>query len=334
MEDLPAQPYSSPRLLKWLYCTHRVGSTLALLPYWAIKYACSKRPRPSWSLAETLLIDFTRRVSAISDRAGVQHATRDPTAQPDRDSLRETRFEWVPGIAGELCCGVLDDAQVRPLKRVGTFVWERAQDVRADYNMINSKTSNEGDAASTLSFRPDAGDKGDLVGVYFHGGGYTHFSAHESAQTSAIPRRLMQVSFCAAKGASTSQLTLPAPTVRLLRLDPLYVTSGPDWRLGSRWLTLRALSRRVPPASCVEFPSRAAGWHLRLRASDPLGSPRRKDCVDRRFSRRQRCPSDGSLDPRRAEVARRRRLAPALALVRSVPIFPGIDEFLRGTTES
>lgn len=196
MQALPKQPYNSPRLLKWFYCTHRVGSSLALLPYWAIKYALGKRPRPSWSIRETLLIDFTRRVSAICDRAGVQHAVRDPTKEPKPDELKETRFEWVPGLAGDDCCGVLDDEEVKPLGQVGTFIWERDDDVGATYNMLNGKAPIDHDETmSHLSFQPSiaGGDGGDLVGIYLHGGGYTHFSAHEHAQTSVIPRRLMQV---------------------------------------------------------------------------------------------------------------------------------------------
>ncbi|GAA6002369.1 hypothetical protein JCM10207_001085 [Rhodosporidiobolus poonsookiae] len=200
MDELPCQPYSSPRLLKWFYCTHRVSSSLFLLPYWAIKYAFYKRPRASWSLAETLLIDFTRRVSAITDMAGVQHATRDPTAEPDHSSLKETRFEWVPGVAGEMCSGVVDDENVRPLKRVGTFIWERADDVRLDYqngNWKDAEVDNESiDEEASVGYNDDVGS-GDLVGVYFHGGGYTHFSAHENAQTSAIPRRLMLYNYFA-----------------------------------------------------------------------------------------------------------------------------------------
>ncbi|TNY20870.1 alpha/beta hydrolase fold-domain-containing protein [Rhodotorula diobovata] len=206
MDDLPSQPYASPRLLKWFYCTNRVSSSLFLLPIWAIKYAVKKRPRPSWSLAETLLVDFTRRVSAITDQAGVQHATRDPTEEPRIDDLKETRFSWVPGVSGELLSGALVDDQVKPLERVGTFIWERAEDVREDYAMLNAKdqelAAEDEDAAGGSAFGSRfslaGGDKGDLVGIYFHGGGYTHFSAHESAQTSMIPRRLMQYDYFSA----------------------------------------------------------------------------------------------------------------------------------------
>ncbi|GAA5824203.1 hypothetical protein JCM11251_001565 [Rhodosporidiobolus azoricus] len=213
MDALPVQPYSSPRLLKWFYCTHRVSSTLCLLPYWALKYAFSTRPRQSWSLAETLLVDFTRRVSAITDMAGVQHATRDPTTEPDPSSLKETRFEWVPGIAGDLVRGVVDDEQVRPLKRVGTFIWERADDVREDYANGNWKDSEVYRKDEDSDDESTVGDSlvgsGDLVGLYFHGGGYTHFSAHENAQTSAIPRRLMLYNYFASIHAVEYRL-LPA----------------------------------------------------------------------------------------------------------------------------
>lgn len=275
MHDLPKQPYSSPRLLKWLYCTHRVGSSLALLPYWAIKYALGKRPRPSWSIRETLLIDFTRRVSAISDQAGVQHATRDPTEEPKRDSLKETRFEWAPGIAGDLCCGVLDDCEVHPLERVGTFIWERAEDVRVDYTRFNDKGTREdaGDDASILSYGQDGGDKGDLVGVYLHGGGYTHFSAHENAQTSAIPRRLMEV-----RQLVLELLEICTLTILFTQYDYFAAIHGEALSAtghSDRVLTIDRATRsgRIPPPPGIELSCRPPGWHLGLRASRPRRRP-------------------------------------------------------------
>ena len=32
-----------------------------------------------------------------------------------------------------------------------------------------------------------------VIGIFLHGGGYCHMSAHESSKTSKIPRRLMKV---------------------------------------------------------------------------------------------------------------------------------------------
>ena len=130
--------------------------------------------------------------------------------QTPREELRETRFEWIKGLQKDWQKGVLADKVVKPMKRVGTFVWE---------------------ADSTS----DSEDEADMskVGVYFHGGGesdgiqfplagtsgarllhagltrlrsagYTHFSAHEVAQTSIIPRRMMKVKQQAGSLASTS----------------------------------------------------------------------------------------------------------------------------------
>ena len=42
-----------------------------------------------------------------------------------------------------------------------------------------------------------------VIGIFLHGGGYCHMSAHESSKTSKIPRRLMKVcSFISARNVS------------------------------------------------------------------------------------------------------------------------------------
>lgn len=145
-------PYKKPTALKWAFCTARVGSTLVLLPVWALEYKFHKRPtRPSWSVSEAMLVDFTRRVQGITELAGVQHGTRNVTEAPT-EVLKETRFEWHDKMLPESVVGVLDDTHVRPLARVGTFVWER-------------HAPGEGSRQDKVKA---AGDK---VGVYFHGGG-------------------------------------------------------------------------------------------------------------------------------------------------------------------
>ena len=57
---------------------------------------------------------------------------------------------------------MVNDDMVEPMERVGTYVWERRADDDAK-----------------------ADGAGRFVGVYLHGGGYTHFSAHEDSQTSS-----------------------------------------------------------------------------------------------------------------------------------------------------
>ena len=98
-----------------------------------------------------MLVDFTRRVQGITELAGVQHGTRDVTQAPT-EALRETRFEWHEMMMPESVTGVLDDTYVKPLRRVGTFVWERHA---------------PGEATEEEAL-VDAQGK---VGVYFHGGG-------------------------------------------------------------------------------------------------------------------------------------------------------------------
>lgn len=97
-----------------------------------------------------MLVDFTRRVQGITELAGVQHGTRDVTQAPT-EALKETRFEWHEKMLPESLVGVLDDSHVKPLQRVGTFVWERHA---------------PGEPTEEDSLRGR-----DKVGIYFHGGG-------------------------------------------------------------------------------------------------------------------------------------------------------------------
>lgn len=172
-------PYRNPLLLRYAFCTARVGSSLFMIPSWIWKYRHPEaRARPSWSLAQAVYVDFIRRVQGITELAGVQFGTRDVTVAP-REELKETRFEWIKGMQKDWVSGILADKIVKPMKRVGTFVWE-------------NKDHMEGDTSSKSSGGDGESDHGGKVGIYLHGGGYTHFSAHEEAQTSIIPRRLMK----------------------------------------------------------------------------------------------------------------------------------------------
>lgn len=51
-----------------------------------------------------------------------------------------------------------------------------------------------GDVIKNLDVEASAGDSPrPLIGLYLHGGGYCHMSAHEKSGTSRVPRRLMKV---------------------------------------------------------------------------------------------------------------------------------------------
>ncbi|KAK4047743.1 hypothetical protein OIV83_005251 [Microbotryomycetes sp. JL201] len=173
-ERVLRHPYKNPLLLRYAFVTARVGSSLFMIPSWIWKYRHpDSRARPSWTLAQAVYVDFIRRVQGITELAGVQFGTRDVTRAPTEE-LKETRFEWIKGLKKDWTSGVLADKIVKPMKRVGTFVWEQ-----------------QADSLSVSSASADS-TKGGKIGIYLHGGGYTHFSAHEEAQTSIIPRRLMK----------------------------------------------------------------------------------------------------------------------------------------------
>jgi hypothetical protein len=51
-----------------------------------------------------------------------------------------------------------------------------------------------GTATSDLDVEAKAADSPPrVIGLYLHGGGYCHMSAHEKSGTSRVPRRLMRV---------------------------------------------------------------------------------------------------------------------------------------------
>jgi hypothetical protein len=238
--------------LKYIYVFQRVFTTLLFVPLWAIYYTIlprSFRPRPSWSITQIVVVNFTKRIYKVTEVAGVTWGTRDPTYEPEESSLKETRFAWVPPLSDELRTGIVDDHQV-PCQRVGTYIWPKftshnlrmrcifqsgggiasqspyhKKDALGDVPTLISQSDEVLDYSTTatsipasqyrlpkmdvhvteaLHYTGDANCDVDLeadaanppprmIGVYLHGGGYCHMSAHENSGTSRIPRHLMKV---------------------------------------------------------------------------------------------------------------------------------------------
>jgi hypothetical protein len=222
--------------LKSLYVFQRLLTTILLVPLWLIYYSIlprSFRPRPSWSLSQIVIVKFTKRIYKVTEVAGVTWGTRDPTHEPDANSLHETRFAWVPPLPDGLCTGIVHDDQVST-QRVGTYIWPKRLPpsiyLRSAINprgsgSLDQKVSfknNIPDGSSTATSTPACQYKSpkidvcveelpytttnDLdieadaavspphtIGLYLHGGGYCHMSAHEKSGTSRVPRRLMKV---------------------------------------------------------------------------------------------------------------------------------------------
>ncbi|KAI0052157.1 alpha/beta-hydrolase [Auriscalpium vulgare] len=254
------EPYKS------IYVYQRLFTTLLLVPIWAIFYLIaprSWRPRRSWSIVQIIVVKFMKRISRVTEVAGVTWGTRDPTLAPDDSKLKETRFAWVPPLTEEFRTGFVADDQVE-CQRVGTFIWPKvpppcvrkrcgppATHPHAGHEKVHEKHSHlhpndpvhivhtpavDDDGTSTAYNTPqppfnepswmanskppglsedipevsdaqfftgnpsvdieataaDAQGPPRLIGIYMHGGGYCHMSAHENSGTSRIPRRLIK----------------------------------------------------------------------------------------------------------------------------------------------
>ena len=111
--------------------------------------------------------------------------TKDPSQEPDKDSMQETEFMWVEPLKPEWRTGILNGGVNRvdrvPFVKVGCYVWPKPKEFQRRNIDLTSVAEVEGD-----------GDGVKLVGVFLHGGGYCHMSAHESSRTSQIPRGLIK----------------------------------------------------------------------------------------------------------------------------------------------
>ncbi|KZT71924.1 alpha/beta-hydrolase [Daedalea quercina L-15889] len=170
--------------LKGIYVAQRMFTTLVMVLWWAFYYTIMPRkyrPRPSWSLRQIICVNFTRRIYKVTELAGVTWGTRNPEETCDSKTLKETHFEWVGPLPEELRAGVIAGSEAE-YKRVGVFVWPR------DAPEVVKHDPKSSDAAFSEA---EAGDV-PLVGIFMHGGGYCHMSAHENAPTSKIPRRFIK----------------------------------------------------------------------------------------------------------------------------------------------
>ncbi|KAI0760109.1 alpha/beta-hydrolase [Fomes fomentarius] len=188
-----AMPYAKEPL-KSIYVFQRLFTTLVMGVWWAVYYGLlprSYRPRPSWTVKCCISVNFTRRVYKVTELAGVTWGTRDPEEECDNRTLKHTRFEWVDPLPEELRTGIVADPQV-PFRRVGCFVWPRERpkiiptciDDNAGHTQSNDGLMDSGEYEAAAGEAP-------LIGIFLHGGGYCHMSAHEKSSTSKIPARLI-----------------------------------------------------------------------------------------------------------------------------------------------
>ncbi|TFK31720.1 Alpha/Beta hydrolase protein [Crucibulum laeve] len=180
---------------KSYYVWQRLFTTLLMCPIWATYYLIIPRryrPRASWNIRQIINVNFTRRIYKVTEVAGVTWGTRDPTTAPPENSLKETRFEWVDPLPENLRTGIVNDGV--PFTKVGCYVWPKevpglVNRAKTDVK-VDSDTKNLMNGTS-LDLEAEAPDV-PLVGIFMHGGGYCHMSAHENSGTSNIPRGLIK----------------------------------------------------------------------------------------------------------------------------------------------
>ncbi|KAF8909662.1 Alpha/Beta hydrolase protein [Gymnopilus junonius] len=182
------EPYKS------IYVFYRLFTTLALVPVWIICYAIVPRhyrPRASWNLRQVVNVNFTRRIYKVTEVAGVTWGTRDPTLAADEKTLRETRFKWVKPLPEKYRTGIVKDHV--PFTDVGCFVWPKHSYSDMSSGKAFTDSGDSRDLTPSSEGDLEAGnDKIPLIGIFMHGGGYCHMSAHESSRTSRIPRNLIE----------------------------------------------------------------------------------------------------------------------------------------------
>ncbi len=237
---------------KALYVFQRLFTTLALVPVWVLKYSFMPRelrPRKSWSLRQIINVNFTRRIYKVTEVAGVTWGTRDPTVAPDTTTLRETRFIWADPLPVSMRTGIVEGGGVK-FKRVGCYVWPKEEPTvfaepvaSSDSKDASPASVSSGDSVKVLTSKNQGSDEGGeipLVGIFMHGGGYCHMSAHEASRTSRIPRGLtkVRVSFPAIQQA---KLTSPLRTRFSMKSIPLS-TDYSKWLHYQPWFKMRLQS--------------------------------------------------------------------------------------------
>ncbi|KAI0822964.1 alpha/beta-hydrolase [Trametes gibbosa] len=179
--------------LKAIYVGQRMFTTLFMVIWWAVYYSVMPRkyrPRPSWTVKCCISVNFTRRIYRVTELAGVTWGTRNPDKPCKTSQLKWTRFEWVDPLPEDLRSGIIADEQV-PFKRVGCFIWPKEKPKVIPACSSDASPHSNDNLMDSGELEAAAGEV-PLIGIFLHGGGYCHMSAHENAPTSQIPERLIK----------------------------------------------------------------------------------------------------------------------------------------------
>lgn len=126
----------------------------------------------------------------MTEVAGVTWGTRDPAVAPHLSLLKETDFAWAEPLDEKFRTGILKEgSNIPPFNMVGCYIWpgkDKTLKGRIKAKLHHSPKGNAPSSSSSIE------DKVHMVGVFMHGGGYCHMSAHEDSRTSRMPRGFIQ----------------------------------------------------------------------------------------------------------------------------------------------
>ena len=130
------EPLCFRQPFKGLYILQRALSTLALVPYWTIKYyRASARPRRTWTLSETLCVLVLRRMMRINEATGIMLECTDKTKEVDDRLLKETSFVWLPPAEDSQVKGTAKSEDVKPT-RIPGYVWPRGANLAESHGYV------------------------------------------------------------------------------------------------------------------------------------------------------------------------------------------------------
>ncbi|KAL0950276.1 hypothetical protein HGRIS_010256 [Hohenbuehelia grisea] len=150
--------------LKGLYITARLLALLALVPSWTVYYTLFKRPRPSWTLKECVLVRLIHWIMPLNAHCGISPLKTSKAREVPQSELKESTFVWIEPADSKFVVGIAKDDKVLP-QRIPGYVWPKGADIASETG---------------------------LVGLWFHGGGYMMGNATESYEESNIPRLIQR----------------------------------------------------------------------------------------------------------------------------------------------
>ncbi|CAE7189736.1 unnamed protein product [Rhizoctonia solani] len=159
------------RPLGALYLLYRRTLALLKLPFWtALYFAGINKPRPSWNLKKTLVLNAIRELLDAPSRTGNTRG-RDYTKEVASKECLDARFIWIDGVPPELIVGEIKrlaqacGAQPVRIPAYGFGKWDSVRDLARD---------------------------GEKIILNLHGGAYIVGTAHPEDPTANIPRGYLQ----------------------------------------------------------------------------------------------------------------------------------------------